>query len=154
MGTFQNKNPRNFSLSNFLQLHCHKSITTFFPLPFRQQHCHKSIATIFFPSHFGNSIITNFFPINFRPKSSFFSPSFLAISLPKLLPKLPLKFFPHNFGNLVATIGFFFFHLIFGNLVTTIGFSLSLSLFPSHFQQLGCHNSYFLSLHSPRISAT
>ena len=30
----------------------------------------------------------------------------------------------------------------------------SLSLFFSHFQQLGCHNSYFFSPHSPIISAT
>ena len=139
MCTFQNKNPKYFfiqtilslSLSNFRQLYCHKSIATFFfpsnsattlPqincyyfffLPFRQFYCHKF-----------------FFPFKFRPKS-FFSLSFLATSLPKLLL---------NFSSSFRQLGCynFFFPPIFGNLVATILiFSLLTAL---QFRQLGCHN--------------
>ena len=100
----------SLSLSNFLQLHCHNS---FFFLPFRQFYCHKF-----------------FFPFKFRPKS-FFSLSFLATSLPKLLL---------NFSSSFRQLGCynFFFPPIFGNLVATILiFSLLTAL---QFRQLGCHN--------------
>ena len=108
--------------------------------------CHNSFFFFFFSSHFWQLGCHN---------SYFLSPH------------------PFNFSNLVATICFFFFFPpIFSNLVATILiFSLLnpsilatwlpqlVSLFfffffPSYFQQLGCHNSYFLSSHSPRILAT
>ena len=68
--------------------------------------------------------------------------------------KIPIKYFsllPYNFSNLVAIILFFFF-LPFS--ATWLAQFFFLFLFSSHFWQLGCYNSYFLSPHSPTISAT
>ena len=73
----------------------------------------------FFSFHFGNNIATN-------QLLQFFFLQFSATSLPKLLLNFChnsyfLSPHPFNFGNLVATICFFFFFPpIFGNLVATI----------------------------------
>ena len=86
--------------------------------------------------------------------------------------KIPIKYFlsPLIFGNSIATILFFFFSFHFGNSIVTNQlppfFFFFFSFFSSNplpklllnssptFRQLGCHNSYFLSPHSPTISAT
>ena len=73
-------------------------------------------------------------------------------------------FFPFYFGNSIATIFFFllfrqchyhnfFFPLHFNNAIATI-FLVARFFFSPHFQQLGYHNSYFLSPPFPTISAT
>ena len=101
---------------------------------FQQLHCHN----IFFPTN----QLEQFFFLPFRQHrhksiATIFFLQFSATSLPKLLLNFyHFSFFPPIFGNLVATI------LIFSLLT------------PLEFWQLGCHNSYFLSPHSPRISTT
>ena len=126
---------RQFSLSLSLSLSLSSN--------FWQLHCHN-----FFSSHFSNSIATFFF-LPFRQQHCHKSATTI--------------FFSSHFGNSIATnqLSQFFFPSIFGlNLFFSPSFpatslpQFSLFFFSSHFQQLGCHNSYFLSSHSPRILAT
>ena len=82
-------------------------------------------ATIFFSSYFGNSIATNQLPLFFSSISTcHFHKSIATVPPPQFL-----QCHCHNF--LVATI-----------------------FFSSHFRQLDCHNSYFLSPPFPTIPTT
>ena len=107
---------------------------------------------LFFSSHFGNSIAINQLP-------QFFFPSISATKLPQiscyyffpLISAIPLpQINCHNFFSFHFRTNLLFFFPSFSTNSLT---KLLLNFSPS-FRQLGCHNSYFLSPHSPTISTT
>ena len=114
--------------------------------------CNFIAIILFFSPHFGNSIATN-------QLSQFFFPSISATKLPQISyyyffflsfrqfhchKSIATIFFPSIFNQI-----FFFFPSFSTNSLT----KLLLNFSPS-FRQLGCHNSYFFSPHSPTISTT
>ena len=119
MCTFQNKNL--YCKIYFFNLKTLSLSLSLSPPIFGQLHCHNSFffPPIFCPNQFLSPLFSNFG--NLYVIILFFFPPFSVTSFPKFL----LNFFsllPYNFGNLVATF-----------------------FFSSNFQQLGCHNSFFLS---------